>query len=267
MDYTPAARDGVRAAAELTRLLHGKLTAVTVESTPPGGRHRVDQRQVDEEAERLRRWCSADLAGLPVDVAVKVGLPGVELSRFAEEVETDLLILVRKHRSQLSRVIHGDTVDAVVRRAVVPCLLLLPGARDLGGVVVALDGTSRGLMVLEVGNTLGRALHKPVRGVTVEPEFANEPEELAAEVPTARTQRLKEAIRSRRPGVGAKNNLPLSLRRGEAVDQILAEMESYPDHALVLGYHRGGPPGVIEAGSVARQLVHRAPCPVVTVPL
>ncbi len=267
VDYTPASRDGVRQAAALTRALGGQLTAVTVESAPPGGRHRVQQEDLDKETDRLRRWISSETGGLEAEVAVRIGLPGVELSRFAEEVPTDLLVLVRKHRSQLSRVIHGDTVDSVVRRSVVPCLLLLPGAADLAGLVVALDGSSRGLMVFDVGYNLARALHKPARGITVEPEFENEPEELAARVPTTRTRRLEEAIRARQPAGNGKARLPLSLRRGEAVGEILAEMEDYPDHALVLGYHRGGPPGVIEAGSVARQLVHRAPCPVVTVPL
>jgi nucleotide-binding universal stress UspA family protein len=35
----------------------------------------------------------------------------------------------------------------------------------------------------------------------------------------------------------------------------------------VIGYHRGGLPGIIEAGSTARHVVHTAPCAVLTIPL
>jgi nucleotide-binding universal stress UspA family protein len=35
----------------------------------------------------------------------------------------------------------------------------------------------------------------------------------------------------------------------------------------VIGCHRGGPPGILEAGSTARRLAHTAPCAVLTIPL
>jgi nucleotide-binding universal stress UspA family protein len=54
---------------------------------------------------------------------------------------------------------------------------------------------------------------------------------------------------------------------GPIVEQVLASVEaSHPD-LLAVGFHRGGPPGVIEAGSAARHLAHGAPCAVLTVPL
>jgi nucleotide-binding universal stress UspA family protein len=42
--------------------------------------------------------------------------------------------------------------------------------------------------------------------------------------------------------------------------------EQAPD-ILVLGCHRGGPAGIMEAGSTSRRLTHTAPCAVLTVPL
>jgi nucleotide-binding universal stress UspA family protein len=51
------------------------------------------------------------------------------------------------------------------------------------------------------------------------------------------------------------------------VDQVMAALEETSADALVVGYHRGGPPGVIEVGSTARHLAHLAPCAVLTVPL
>ena len=40
-----------------------------------------------------------------------------------------------------------------------------------------------------------------------------------------------------------------------------------PARLLAFGYHRGGPPGIVEGGSVARGLLHSALCAVLTVPL
>jgi nucleotide-binding universal stress UspA family protein len=59
----------------------------------------------------------------------------------------------------------------------------------------------------------------------------------------------------------------LVVRRGDVVKGVLAELQETGSDVLVIGYHRGGPPGVLEAGSIARRLAHVAPCAVLTVPL
>ena len=51
------------------------------------------------------------------------------------------------------------------------------------------------------------------------------------------------------------------------MDQILAAVDDHDADALVIGYHRGGPPGLLEAGSTARRLAHTAHCPVLSIPL
>jgi hypothetical protein len=48
------------------------------------------------------------------------------------------------------------------------------------------------------------------------------------------------------------------------VEQILAAVDELAPDVSVLGCHRGGPAGVIEAGSTARQVIHAAPCVVLT---
>ena len=59
----------------------------------------------------------------------------------------------------------------------------------------------------------------------------------------------------------------LSIRRGDILDQVVAEVQETEAQVLAIGYHRGGPPGVLEAGSTARRLAHVAPCGVLTIPL
>jgi nucleotide-binding universal stress UspA family protein len=68
----------------------------------------------------------------------------------------------------------------------------------------------------------------------------------------------------------ANERLPIcsiAVRRGEIVPEILAAVNEVDADLLVIGYHRGGPPGVLEAGSTARHLAHTAPCAVLTIPL
>jgi nucleotide-binding universal stress UspA family protein len=60
---------------------------------------------------------------------------------------------------------------------------------------------------------------------------------------------------------------PLVIHRGGVVEEILGEVRRAGTEVLVVGFHRGGPAGVIEAGSVARRLAHEAPAAVLTVPL
>ena len=84
--------------------------------------------------------------------------------------------------------------------------------------------------------------------------------ELARAIPAARSTR----VRSKVQGTLGRD---VEVRRGEPAEQILAAVQERKTDVLVLGCHLGGPAGVIEAGSTARQVTHTAPCAVLTVPL
>jgi nucleotide-binding universal stress UspA family protein len=60
---------------------------------------------------------------------------------------------------------------------------------------------------------------------------------------------------------------PLAIRRGDILERVVAEAQETTSDVLAIGYHRGGAPGVLEAGSTARRLAHAAPCAVLTIPL
>jgi nucleotide-binding universal stress UspA family protein len=162
----------------------------------------------------------------------------------------------------------GDTADAVARRSRIPCLFVPPNSGPIRQVLVALDGSERGMIVLDgaLGFALGAGAS--LRMMTVEAGPAEEPAELAAALPVARTARLErelQALLVQKPGPGA---VPaVEVRRGAIVEQVLATVHTLGADVLVIGYHRGGLPGFIESGSTARQLVHTAPCAVLTIPL
>jgi nucleotide-binding universal stress UspA family protein len=266
-DYTEAARYGIRAAAELAGAIDGRISVVAVESHPEetsAGVADTAGEATPEELDRLRRWAIQEMGAHPATFVIKSGLPGVEISRFAEESEADLVVLVRKRRSQMSRVISGDTVDSVVRRSVVPCLLVPPETVHMTGIVAALDGTERGLAVFRQALELARVTDQPLTALTIELRHSNEPSALAAQNPSGRSLLLQEKVQGI---VGDDAKAPLIIRRGDIVEEVLAEMRDRTGSLLVVGYHRGGPPGLMEAGSSGRRLMQQSPGPVLTVPL
>ncbi|HEX5386778.1 MAG TPA: universal stress protein [Gemmatimonadales bacterium] len=255
-----ALRWGARAGARTTILSVGEPRA-TPALAAIGGAEAAFGRSLVSEG--IDRWLQSELDREPTwaapACAAAVGVPSIEIARFAEEAKADLLVLGRKERSAATRLLVGDTADAVARRSTVP-FLFVPGPLGVPErLLVALDGTERGYRVYPAARRIADAIGAALDVVTVEPARGDEPPELAASVPSARSLSLAESL----GGDGAA----LRIRRGAAVREILAEIDATGARTLVVGYRRGGPPGVLEAGSVARQLAHRAPCAVLGIPL
>jgi nucleotide-binding universal stress UspA family protein len=214
--------------------------------------------------EQLERWSESDLP--PLDplpqrtYSLAYGLPGIEIGRFAEQVRADLLVVGRKPRTRMARLLMGDTADAVARRSRLPCLFVPPRDAPPRRVLVAVDGSDRGMAVLKVADGFARQIGAELGVLTVEPVHAGEPVHLAMATPATRSTRIQSRV-------GATLAPTLEVRRGNAAEQILAAAHEQMPDVLVLGRHRGGPAGVIEAGSTARQVLHAAPCAVLTVPL
>jgi nucleotide-binding universal stress UspA family protein len=220
------------------------------------------------EAHQLRDWVAGDLPPLeqrpPLEFAVTHGLPGVEIPRFAETHDADLVVLGRKRRTERTRLLLGDTADAVARRSRLPCLFVQSGARPIRRVMAALDGTDRGVRVLHAARGFAAAVGAELRLVTVERVHAGEPTELAAGLPTEGSARLQRRIQET---LGEHGGVVLDIRRGPVVEQVLAAVEESTSDVLVVGYHRGGSPGILDVGSTARRLAHTASSAVLTIPL
>ena len=162
-DESDAGRQAVRAGLDLAGRAGAKVTVMRVVSLPAtpligamaGGVENAELDAAGTALERLQRWLSADVlpAGddLPVALGIAFGVPGIEICRFAEQRDADLLVLGRKHRSSLARLLLGDTADAVVRRSRVPCLFVQPGSRPIREILVALAGPELHLQLLELG--------------------------------------------------------------------------------------------------------------------
>ncbi|HEY8257456.1 MAG TPA: universal stress protein [Gemmatimonadales bacterium] len=274
-DESAAGREAVRTAVVLAGRASARVTVLRTIVGAASAVHAVmgDGAGPDDgrgEVTRLRRWLGADLltvpGGEPVHIDIGFGIPGIEICRYADQFSIDLIVIGRKQRSQSARMLIGDTADAVARRSQVPCLFVPPGQDDVRSLLVALDGTDRGLAVLRQACAFAQSVGASLRVVTVERADADEPGVLASRLPVARTS----ALEGRARGIIAQYDLPrteLIVRRGDVVAEVLTAMDTCAADTLVIGYHRGGPPGILEAGSCARRLLHTTPSAVITIPL
>jgi nucleotide-binding universal stress UspA family protein len=255
-DESEAGRQAVRTALELAVDAKARVTVLRV----------VPLSATETEAERmqLRRWVESDMPALmpppPIAFAVARGLPGIEIGRFAERSDADLLVLGRTPRSHTARLLLGDTADAVSRRSRLPCLFVPPARTHTRRLLVAVDGSDRGMTVLRAAGGLAQRVGAELQVLTVEVAHPDEPSAVGMSPPLARSLRAQSAVRD-------TFGQPLEVRRGDPAEQILAAVNEHRPDVLVLGCHPGGPAGVIEAGSTTRRLIHSAPCAVLTVPL
>jgi nucleotide-binding universal stress UspA family protein len=274
-DDSEAGRQAVRAGLDLARRASARVTvmrAVPVRAVPLMGAMAAPSETGELDAagtalDALQRWLAAGVIPpgetVPVALGIAFGVPGIEICRFAEQRNADLLVLGRKRRSAMARLLVGDTADAVVRRSRVPCLFVQPDGRPLREVLVALDGSERGMGVLATAGDFARLVGARARAVTVEEEDASV--EPAALVPLTRSSELERKVASR--AVADPSRTHLTIRRGPVVRELLAEVAGGEADVLAFGYHRGGPPGIIEGSSTARQLAHAAPVSVLAIPL
>lgn len=261
-DQSAAGHHAVLVAARLAEQAGARLTVLTVRPAMQAGGSESEQQSLLSD---LSRSFGGELSRIApratAAFTVLSGVPGIEIPRYAEEHSGDLLVLGQKKRTHRQRMFLGDTADAVARRSQVPCLFVGPDSDELGPMLVCLDATERSLTVFQTAADFARGAGVQVRAVTVEPVWLNEPEELAAALPASRTLRLNRTL--------GRGQLPadLRVRRGNVLTELLAEASDTGARLLAFGYHRGGPPGIVEGGSVARGLLHSALCAVLTVPL
>jgi nucleotide-binding universal stress UspA family protein len=265
VDDSAEGRAALGAACVLASRAGARITVLTV-----AGERALDEAATVRTHRELEERARVAVASLPspppIEVAVGFGLPGVEISRFAETHRGDLIVVGRKWRSERQRLLLGDTADAVARRAGVPVLFVHGEGSLLPRVLVALDGTG--------GIGFARATGARLRVVSVESSYDNE--QGLRPVLTAKSEQLVEMVQGLRKGTDLApgqwdeadgSRSAMVVQRGPVVEAILAEARRSECDVLVVGCHRGGPAGVIDAGSVGRRLLHEAPITVLTLPL
>lgn len=279
VDETDAGRSAVRTGLDLAARAGARLTIMTV--TPAAAHVRVPHGGGAGDSailEHMSHWLEHDLqaapAGLNVELGCAHGIPSVEICRFAENRRADLLILGRKPRTAAARLLVGDTADAVARRSQVASLYVPPRVEPLKRILVALDGTERGFVVFRAAATLASAIGAGIQPVIVEPAQNGD----AAPIPSSRTLALMSQLdrlstpadrkaMARMGGAASSLEDVVMIRHGEPVAQLLEAAEASGADVVAIGNRRGGPPGPVEGGSIARRFAHVAPQALLAVPL
>jgi len=200
----------------------------------------------------------------PEGTAIVHGLPAIEIVRYADLHACDLILLGRSALPRQAARALGDTRDAVIRRAHVPCLVVPQEQDHLARLLVALDGSERGMAVMRSAWGLRRLSGDGVSAIFVESEEPDLSAKPAATGPSTRGLRVQRAIREI---VGGREPPPLIQRRGDQVTEVLHGLSAAHGEVLAVGVRRHGPAGVSESTGVGRRLIAAAPCAVLTIPL
>jgi nucleotide-binding universal stress UspA family protein len=278
-DNSPGGRHAVRTARSLAGALHAALAILTVESVRPQGplpAGRLVSTLVKDgppvaELSQLSTWLGSDgtTDGLPEapELAVGFGIAGIEIGRFATLRSSDLIVVGRRPRAPDHRLILGETADALVRRSGTPILFVPPEVTTLRYVLLALDPTERSARVARVGLDFARTVGATVvEAVTVRRDGTEEASGPSV-LPGRRPVRIDQVLHRAAAEMIELGPIPLTIRQGDPIEEVLAEAASSKADVLVIGYRRGGPPKYVSPTEIARNILYAAPCAVLTVPL
>ena len=91
----------------------------------------LSQRQIRESGQKELETLQQSLADeIPVETAVRLGTPHVEIIAAAKELDIDLIILATHGRTGLAHVFLGSTAERVVRHAGCPVLVVRERERE-----------------------------------------------------------------------------------------------------------------------------------------
>lgn len=232
-DGSPVGRHATAVAEGLAREAGGVLTVVSV-LTSPGD----------------------PLPSSLVEAGPRVahGIPSIEIVRTAEAIGATLLVMGRSASGACHPRL-GSAADGVVRRSLVPTLFVPAGQLAFRRVAIAIDGTDRGMAVLDVGESLSGLGAKEVEILTVEPV----PESTGAPPPGIRSRVLDAAARFRGPSTPA-----VQVLQGDPTQVITDHLEQTAVDLLVIGV-RHGIGG--DSTGVGRGLLYTARCALLTIPI
>jgi len=104
-----------------------RLPAMVVEYGDVGLKETLE-RQQEQAGGQLNLLVAEWFEGLPVESAVVLGTPHLEIVRLAEERDADLIVMATHGHGFISHAILGSTTERVLRQAPCPCFVV----RDAG---------------------------------------------------------------------------------------------------------------------------------------
>ncbi|HEV8355639.1 MAG TPA: universal stress protein [Gemmatimonadales bacterium] len=247
---TDGTRDGdhaVRMGQWLAQQADGEFARLAVETSAPNWEPRLE-------------WWREPAA--PGGTATRLrGLPGIEIVRYAESWEADLVVLGRHDHTPEHPLQLGPTSDTVIRRRAGISLFVPPRTVTVKRALIALDGSLRGLAVVAPAVPFLNLTRARTRAICVLPGSTPDPTDNWRDVRHERASVLIDRLQLQ------SGRCELLMRWGDPVQEVLRAIEETAADLLILGVRRGGLRGDLGSGYVGRELLKSAPCAVLTVPI
>jgi nucleotide-binding universal stress UspA family protein len=277
VDGGPQQPDAIALARWLASAMHGELVVATVYAWSPY-LAQMDDWYADKlvgEAKSLVADAQQQCGDVRARSLVVADLsPPRGLHRLAEDEQADLVVLGASHRGRIGRAMLGSVAGRLIHGA--PCAIAVAPrgyARDLHApveeIAVGYDGEPESDAALAWAAELGRRTDAALKVVSVVPPV---PVDAFAGYADSLEEALTEQrdVAARRALDAALAGLPsTAIAAGEVLEgPVAAVLGAAAEGAdlLVCGSRGYGPIGTVLLGSVARQVLHEAACPVVILP-
>ncbi len=275
-DPDTAARAPVEFGIAASRVIQSPLVVAAV--MKDGRRHATAAHDGEGALEQLRE----ELASRDVTAEVRVfdGTPAEGLEHAMRELEPELVVVGATHRSAAGSMLVGTTAERVLHASRCPVAVVPQGyeapAEGVRIIGVAFAPTPEGQDALHAAAALARSRHVALRAITVlDPRHAGEqaPGLLAhehhdtgtAEEVHARKRLDAQAAFRRAVDESASDlDVDLDVLAQDPADGLVAA-SAHVD-MLVMGSRAYGPKRAMLLGSVSRQVMERARCPVLIIP-
>lgn len=261
-DGTEYSAGAEQATFSMAQRCGAKLFVLRVVLTNPEYEAMAPER-VEAEAEAAREFLAqleqrAEDAGLEHESLLRHGSdPYLEIVEAAEETNVDVIAIGRRTRSDLARLMMGDSTAKVIGHApcsvfVVPRAARMPQAR----ILVATDGSRLGDAATVAASNLARSCELPLTVVSV--DVPSHSEERRKEARAA-IERVREALREEKIDVDG-------VQEEGRPDEVIADIAVRQGvDLIVIGSH--GRTGLqrLLMGSVSERVIGRAECAVLVV--
>lgn len=259
-DYSAAAEV---VALELAGRCDARLLLTRVVLTNPEYEALVPDRVQDAESEAQRQIDSlaetAQTAGVRSETILRHGPdPYHEIVRVANEKHADVIVIGRRTRSDLARLMVGDSTAKVIGLATCSVLVVPRGTRmPEAGILVATDGSRLGDAAAYSAVRLAGKCSLPLTAISV-----------IAPDSDAETQAEMEAAveRIRKAATEEQIEVDTLLEQGRRPDETIIDAAKRRNaDMIIVGSHGRTGLGRLLMGSVSERVIGKATCPVLVV--
>ena len=287
VDFSEFSLDALRHGVVLARWYGAELRMVHVYEPaptllpvkdPPGNLPLSQPINVEEIADELRKFCRPVLGPSEqhVEIVLKEGKPAKEITREAERLSADLLLLGTHGRSGFERLFLGSVTEKVLRSTRVPVLTIPPPVRQPGSpeyktILCPVDFSKASMRALDYAFSLAKAADARLILLHVIEDVLG-----AAGAETLGHLSMNEYYRhlDQDALTQLKGTVPDAVRlwarpeervvRGRAHREILKTVAEERVELVVMGVHGRTALDRLVFGSTTHRVIREAGCPVLT---